>query len=159
MKKYILFLLAVFVSCGRGKMSPEEAEETKIDFMNGDHYSYVHIGNIFAENQTEFSAEILPYALVLARDSTCDGCYDFYYNFLKASFKNKFKQSNIYKLEKPEQDLLLYYLKKGAKKENEYCRDALIQFYENGDKKFKYKADSLKIKIKNEREVLLKKYR
>jgi len=149
MRKYYLFLFVVLVSCYRGEMSPEEAAEAKTDVLSGiDYVSYVHLGNFFAESQTKFSIERMPYDLVMARDSTCIGCYQFYYNFLKASFKNKYQQSNIYKLEKPEQELLLYYLKKGAKKEDDYCREALIQFYQNGKDRNKLKADSI-LKLMN----------
>ena len=89
--------------------------------------------------------EMIPYALKM-KDSYPEAYYIFFIEFLKLNNNGKFNAHDILKLSKPEQNLLIYYLKEGAKKENFNCLDALASFYEEGiyyEKNLK-KADSLR---------------
>ncbi len=88
--------------------------------------------------------EIMPYALKM-KDSYPYAYYDVFVCFLKLNNDGKFNEDDILKLSKPEQDLLIYYLQEGAKKEDFNCLTTLASFYEEGiyyEKNLK-KADSL----------------
>jgi hypothetical protein len=75
---------------------------------------------------------------------SADSYFSFFNTFLRVKF-NRENPKDIIKLAKPEQDLLIFYLNEGSKKESIYCKSVIIELYEKGIyyKKNKSKADSL----------------
>ena len=89
--------------------------------------------------------EQLPYDLIMCKANDGYACYQFYNNYLKVCNSGKFDKLSISKLDKPEQDFLLYILNKGAMLGDEYSQKYLYYYYKNGIvvKKDSLKADSL----------------
>ena len=144
MKNLFLIFLLFLMSCSRTSVSEKEAESLKNEIkikQNPDAFFWLQ--NYYENsNQPE---EIIPYSLVMTKDSSKIGCYDFYKQYLKILHLGKFDRKNLYKLDKEERTFLLYILKKGALKGDEYCQDELFYFYndELGIERNKIKADSL----------------
>ena len=113
--------------------------------MSHDAISYVDIDLYYSNDHPELYMEQLPYDLIMCKANDGYACYQFYKNYLKACNSGKFDKLSIRKLDKPEQDFLLYILNKGALQDEYYCRQYLYYYYKNGIvvKKDSLKADSL----------------
>ena len=146
MKTNILFLVLIILvssSCRRSGVNEYELLNVKRKIITEhNHDAYLEL----LETKLEFYEENLPYHLIMSKDST-DGlaCFSFYQDYLRIANSGKFDKNTIIKLDKPEQDYLIYMLNKGALKEDEYCRTYLYYYYKNGIgvKKDSLKADSI----------------
>ena len=150
--KFYLIPISFFVltSCNLREInySAEELNSIKLDIMkNKDLMSYSDY-NMYLWNSSDsdsiLRSDLLPYSLKM-KEVDPIGYYDFFHQFLRITNGGKFNSNDILKLAKQEQDLLIYYLEEGAKKEEFYCINVLAKFYEEGiyfEKNLK-KADSL----------------
>ena len=150
MKRKILFFaiaLFLFSSCIRkSSISNSELIDAKnAVIMSKAAGSYVDIDLYYSNDYPELYMEQLPYDLIMCKDNNGYACYRFYENYLKISNSGMFDKLSISKLDKPEQDFLLYILNKGASLGEYYCREYLYYYYKNGIavKKDSLKADSI----------------
>lgn len=128
--------------------SDDEIKLMKQNIVNHkDTISYADY-HLYLGNNSDFDSiyqnELLAYSLKI-KEVYPNAYYDIFSNFLRINNDGNFNPNDILKLAKPEQDLLVYYLEEGAKKEQYYCIDVLAKFYEEGiyfDKNLK-KSDSL----------------
>ena len=134
----------ILTSCARTSVTEKEARNLKNEIKNQkDAESFFWLKSYY--ESTEYPEEILPYALMLTKDSSKTGCYNFYEQYLKIFNSGKFDRKSFYKLDKEERKYLIYILNKGALNGDEYCQDELFFYFndKNGTEKNKYKADSL----------------
>lgn len=143
MARFFLCLVISFIlatSCARSRLSQSELEKAKNDVvLKHDVSSYVDL-TFHYSNCPEY-LEQLPYDLIMSNANNGYACYNFYVNYIKACNSDKFDKVSICKLDKTEQDFLLYILNKGALQGEEYCRSYLYYYYKNG---IAVKIDSLK---------------
>lgn len=113
--------------------------------MSGYAPSYADIDLYYSNDHPELYMEQLPYDLIMCKANGDYACYQFYKNYLKVCNSGLFDKKSIAKLDKPEQDFLLYILNKGAMQKDHYCREYLYYYYKNGIavEKDSLKADSL----------------
>jgi len=99
----------------------------------------------YTNDHPELYMEQLPYDLIMCKANYGYACYRFYENYLKINNSGKFNKLSISKLDKPEQEFLLYILNKGAMLGDEYSQKYLYYYYKNGIvvKKDSLKADSI----------------
>ena len=150
MKRNILFIvisLFLITSCiKKSSISDSVLEDAKRAVVMS-HYaiSYADIDLYYSNDHPELYMEQLPYDLIMCNANDGFACYRFYENYLKISNSGKFDKLSISKLDKPEQDFLLYILNKGAMLGDEYSQQYLYYYYKNGIvvKKDSLKADSL----------------
>ncbi|MFZ4582651.1 MAG: hypothetical protein ACOYM7_08365 [Paludibacter sp.] len=137
----------LLISCIRkSSISDSRLEEAKrAVVISQDADSYCDVDMYYSNDHPELYMEQLPYDLVMCKANNDFSCFRFYENYLKISNSGKFEKSSIIKLDKPEQDFLIYILNKGAILGDEYCRSYLYYYYKNGIavKKDLLKADSL----------------
>lgn len=144
----LVITLFLLISCIRkSSISDAEVKEAKrAVVISHDAGSYVDIDLYYSNNHPELYMEQLPYDLIMCKASD-DGfsCFRFYENYLKISNSGKFDKLSICKLDKPEQDFLLYILNKGATLGDEFSQRYLYYYYKNGIvvKKDSLKADSI----------------
>jgi hypothetical protein len=141
---YLVIALFLITSCSRSRLTDSELEKAKKEvILTHDASSYLDLTCHYSDS-LEYM-EQLPYDLIMCNANNCAACYNFYVNYIKACNSGKFEKASICKLDKPEQDFLLYILNKGALKGDEYCRSYLYYYYKNGIvvKKDLLKADSL----------------
>ena len=149
MKQTILYLIITLVlmsSCSKSRITDSQLEESKrVVTMSHDVISYNDINFYYSNDHPELYMEQLPYDLIMCKANDGYACYQFYENYLKISNSGKFDKLYISKLDKPEQDFLLYILNKGARLGDEYSQRYLYYYYKNGIvvKKDSLKADSL----------------
>jgi hypothetical protein len=134
------------MSCNRTRITDSELVEAKrVVVTSQDAGSYVDVTLYYSNNHPELYMEQIPYDLIMCNANDANACYFFYVNCLKLHNSGKFDKASISKLDKPEQDFLLYILNKGASLGNEYCQSYLYYYYKNGIvvKKDSLKADSI----------------
>lgn len=146
MKNLLLISLILLSSCDlrHPEYSDLQIETFKTSIMNNkDIHSYKDYSEYVFNEESGY--EILPYAFRM-KEVYPDAYLDLFYGFLKVNNKGINDAHNILKLQKPEQDLLIFYLEEGAKKKSGLCIDILIDFYEKGIyfKKSTQKLDSLR---------------
>lgn len=148
-KTYYVILLILVVSCDlrNPNYSDEEIISMKHDIIeNGYDESYYEIYSNIGRKDSLLNIEMLPYSLKMMDVKNLESEHSFFEFFLRAKFKGKYNPNDLIKLAKPEQDLLIYYLEQGARKEDRsHCLDILIDYHRNGIyfKKNEKKADSL----------------
>lgn len=129
------------------KYTDEEIAIMKHNIIeNCDEEAYSNYYTYVGKKDSLLYIEMLPYSLSVMDVKNSDSEYSFFEHFLRAKFKGKYNPNDLIKLAKPEQDLLVYYLERGAKKEDSsYCMGVLIDYYRKGIyyKKNIKKADSL----------------
>jgi len=140
----------VLTSCNLREInySDEELNSIKLDIMkNKEIISYSDYTE-YMSNNSDFDSilrsDLLPYSLKM-KEVDPIAYFDFFQEFLRINNNGKYNARDILKLSEPEQNLLIYYLEEGAKKEQEYCVAVLAKFYEEGiyyEKNVK-KSDSL----------------
>ena len=143
---YLVIILFLIISCSRTRITDSELVEAKrVVVTSQDAGSYVDIMLYYSNDHPELYMEQLPYDLIMCNANDGGACYNFYVNYLKIRNSGKFNKASISKLDKPEQDFLLYILNKGALLEDEYCRSYLYYYHKNGIvvKKDSLKTDSL----------------
>lgn len=146
---YLVIILFLIISCvKKSSISESELEDAKrAVVMSHDVISYGDIDTYYLNDHPELYMEQLPYDLIMCKANYGYACYRFYENYLTLSNSGKFDKLSISKLDKSEQDFLLYILNKGALQEGEeyYCRQYLYYYYKNGIvvKKDSLKADSI----------------
>lgn len=142
--RYFLLIFFVLLSCSRTSVTEKEVERLKKEvILEKSAESFFWLESHYeSSNHTE---EIMPYSLIMTKDSSKSGCYNFYKQYLKILNNGKFDRKNFYNLDKEERKFLIYILNKGALNEDEYCQDELFFYYNDkyGKEKNKYKADSL----------------
>jgi hypothetical protein len=149
MIKIFLSLFGIFFlisSCSRSSISNSELEDAKRKVIKShDPISYADIDLYYSNDYPELYMEQLPYDILMYKANDGYACYQFYKNYLKVCNSGIFDKLSISKLEKPEQDFLLYILNKGALLKEDNCRQYLYYYYTNGIvvKKDSLKADSL----------------
>lgn len=150
MKRNILFLvisLFLIISCiKKSSISDSELEKAKrAVVMSHDAISYADIDLYYSNDHPELYMEQLPYDLIMCKANNDFSFFQFYQNYLKICNSGQFDKTSIIKLDKTEQDFLLYILNKGAIRGEYYCRQYLYYYYKNGIvvKKDSLKADSL----------------
>lgn len=148
-RNLLIFVITIFllISCIRkSSISDAEVEEAKrAVVMSHDAGSYVDINLYYSNDHPELYMEQLPYDLIMCKANNKFSCFRFYENYLKACNSGKFDKLSIRKLDKPEQDFLLYILNKGATLGDEFSQSYLYYYYKNGIvvKKDSLKADSI----------------
>ena len=132
------------MSCSRTSVSEKEAERLKSEIKIKQNPNAFFWLQSYYENSNQ-PEEIMPYSLIMTKDSSKIGCYNFYKQYLKTLNRGNFDRKKFYKLEKEERRFLMYILKKGALKGDEYCQDELFFYYNDklGIEKNKIRADSL----------------
>ena len=143
---YLVTILFLIISCRRTRITDSELVEAKrVVVTSQDAGSYVDITLYYSNDHPELYMEQLPYDLIMCKANNAPACYEYFVNYIKVCNSGKFDKLTIRKLDKPEQDFLLYILNKGALQEDEYCRSYLYYYYKNGIvlKKDSLKADSL----------------
>lgn len=149
--KYLLVIIIIIVSllsCERTSVSEKEAQSLKNEIiLNENTESFFWLKSYFESK--EYPEEIMPYSLIMTKDSSKIGCYDFYEQYLKVFNSGKFDRKTFYKLDREERKFLMYLLNKGALNEDEYCQNELFFYYNDkfGKEKNKYKADSIYKKL------------
>lgn len=124
-KYKLLILLVLFTSCARTSVSEKKAEDLKNDIkVQKDTESFFWLESYY--ESSDHPEEIMPYSLVLTKDSSKIGCYSFYEQYLKILNSGKFDRKNFYKLENQERRFLIYILNKGALNDDENCQDELF---------------------------------
>lgn len=148
MERKVLFLwmiLSIICSCKRGFVFDFQAEEAKtrvIDAQDVDSYS--SLDGYYSDSERYL--EKLPYDLIMSNDNFASGNFNFYTNYIRIRNSGKFERTFIKKLDIPEKNFLIYFLKKGALKDDMDCQIELFHIYNEGigiEKDIK-KADSLK---------------
>nr|MCU0384265.1 hypothetical protein [Cyclobacteriaceae bacterium] len=109
---YLVFLCFLIACVSRGEYSQTELRELENDVIRHDDKGSYSLLRVYYGTDS-ISHKLLPYSLKMVKDSKT-GCYDFYFNYLKLRFENKFDHKNILKLEKSEQDFLIFLIRKGA---------------------------------------------
>jgi len=143
---FLVIILFLIISCRRTKTTDSElVEAERVVVKSQDAGSYVDIMFYYSNDHPELYMEQLPYDLIMCNAKDGAACYNFYANYLKIRNSGKFDKESIRKLDKPEQDFLIYMLNKGALREDMYCQMYLYYYYKNGIvvKKDSLKADSL----------------
>lgn len=143
MKKMgMLSLLFCVLSCrDRTILDNVDLSQSKIEVIRqGDVSSYLRLTNFYDKENNYY--EILPYSLKMMGSNKI-GYGDFFKTYMKIKFNDTL--NNIQKLDKEEQDFLIYILKKGVVNDDFECRNLLSEFYRKGIgvKKDTRKADSL----------------
>jgi len=141
MKKSVSLIFLFLCCCS--KNSSNKIQTLKDEVMrNSDLTSYAILSNHLEDGNNY--QDLLAYSLKIQKTNKV-GCYDFYANYIRIAFDNKFKIDYISNLEKPEQDFLIYILHKGALAEETRCKETLIEYYRNGIaiEKNLSKADSI----------------
>jgi hypothetical protein len=147
MNKVFILLLFLNYSCNLReiKYNDEEIYDLKYNILNhNDSISYEDYSLYLSQNKFLGKVDLLPYSLKICKKYP-NAYYNFFQSFLKIKFNGKFQSSDIINLEKPEQELLIFYLNEGAKKSGYYCRLTLEEYYRKGIyyKKDLKKADSI----------------
>ena len=142
---YLVIILFLISSCSKEMTKNELENVKKAVVISQDVISYVDIMTYYSNYHPELYMEQLPYDLIMCNANDAGACYNFYVNYIKIRNSGKFDKVSISKLDKPEQNLLLNILSKGAVLKDEYCRSYLYYYYKNGIavKKDLSKADSL----------------
>ena len=144
---YLIIILFLISSCSRRThLNDSELEEAKrAVVISHDVTSYVDLEFYYTDQCPELYMEQLPYDLIMCKANVGSSCYNFYVNYLIVCNSGKFDKASISKLNKPEQDFLLYILNKGALLGNDHCRNYLYYYYKNGIvvRKDSLKADSI----------------
>ena len=118
---YLVIALFLTTSCSRSRLSDSELEKAKKEvILRHDVDSYVELACHYSDS-LEYM-EQLPFDLIMCKANDGSACYSFYVNYIKTCNSGKFDKLSIRKLDKPEQDFLLYILNKGALQGDEYCR-------------------------------------
>jgi len=147
MKRNILFLVLFILtsSCIRKRIRDDEVNNAKREVVKTQSVeAYFDLGEYY-DNEDLYLDE-LPYDLIMSKKSNnVTSCYYFYHNYIRICNSGKFDKNVINKLDKPEQDFLIYMLNKGALKGDMSCQSYLYYYYKNGIvvKKNSLKADSL----------------
>lgn len=144
MKNILFVFFVLLVSCSRTSVSEKEVEILKNEIrIKKNSESFFWLESYY--NSTNHPEEIMPYSLVMTKDSSKIGCYSYYKQYLKISNNGEFDRKSFYKLDEEERTFLMYILNKGALSQDEYCQDELFFYYNDkfGKEKNKYKADSL----------------
>ena len=144
---YLVIILSLFISCiEKSSIGDSELEDAKRAVVNSQYSpAYADIDLYYSNDHPELYMEQLPYDLIMCKANDGFACYKFYENYLKACNSGKFDKLSISKLDKPEQDFLLYILNKGAMLDDTYSQQYLYFYYKNGIvvKKDSLKADSI----------------
>jgi hypothetical protein len=146
MKSVLFISLILLSSCisRHPDYSDLQIETFKTSIINNkDIHSYKDYSEYIINGESAY--DILPYALRM-KEVYPDGYCSFFRGFLKVNNKGEYDIHSILKLQKPEQDLLIFYLEEGAKKGSILCIDELIELYEQEIyfKKNTKKLDSLR---------------
>lgn len=140
----ILFTISI-IGCNNKEYHNRNSDsyllENKI-MKYGDIDSYMELTNYFSDNLSY--QKMMPYSLKMLKSSN-EGYFDFYFTYLKICFNNHFDSKNIIKLDKKEQDFLIFILNEGALNDDSFCKEVLIYYYIHGisTEKNIYKADSI----------------
>lgn len=140
----ILIILFFFISCKRGIETNSDLKKAKSEvFLRDEIDSYLHLTNYYY--QKEDSYELLPYSLKMIKSGEKIGYSDYFESYLRISFKGEYDINDIIKLDKPEQDYLLYILNQGSSNRDDICKEILIEYYKNGIvvNKNLFKSDSI----------------
>jgi hypothetical protein len=151
MKNSILIfslLLAFTSSCRKSGVPSYQLNDVKKDIIlkhSEDAYEDLVLS---CDNDTTCITDQLGYDLIMSRDTGVTlsySCENFFCNYITTVNGGKFDKNAILKLDKPEQDFLIYKLTKGALRKSSTCRAYLYYYYINGIgvKKDSLKADSL----------------
>lgn len=139
--KFVVLIFLILCCCSKNTSNKIQILKDEV-INNADLTSYTILSN-HLEDENNYQ-DLLPYSLKI-KNTNKVGCYDFYINYIKIAINSKFEINNILKLEKPEQDFLIYILNKGALSDETRCKETLIEYYNNGVvvEKNLSKADSI----------------
>ncbi|WKW46713.1 hypothetical protein P3875_01175 [Myroides sp. JBRI-B21084] len=141
---FVLTLFLTILSCKERSISENSVlSHNKVEvFKNNDLTAYIKLTNYYDTDDNYF--EILPHSLKIM-DSDKVGYEDFFETYLKIKFNDTLNYNYIEKLDKEEQNFLIYLLNKGAVNNSYRCRKILADYYRKGIsvKMNTIKADSL----------------
>ena len=126
--KFLILIFLILCCCSKNKSNKIQTAKDEV-MSSADLTSYTILSN-HLEDENNYQ-DLLPYSLKIQKTNQV-GCYDFFTNYIKIASNNKFQINYILNLEKPEQDFLIYILKKGALKDETRCKETLIEYYKNG---------------------------